>query len=55
MGANFFSEPLFWAFVLAMAAGIVCVYFVIRQALVDAHFEIKRREQEQTERGGLKR
>lgn len=61
MGTSFLSEPIFWAFVAAMSAGIVVIFYVvreaIRQALIDAHFEIERREREEKEkrtRGGLR-
>jgi len=58
MSANsFLSEPLFWAFVAAMSAGLVAVYYIIKQALVDAHFEIEKRTRENKDRerrGGLK-
>lgn len=50
---NFLNEPLFWALVFAIACGLVAAYFIIRQALIDSHFEIKRREEEER-RGGKK-
>ncbi len=44
---EFLSSQTFWAFVFAMVAGLLLGYFLLRQALVDAYFEIKRREEEQ--------
>jgi len=53
--SDFLSTPTFWALVFAMAAGLVAAYFIIRQALVDSHFEIRRREDEERKQGDKRR
>lgn len=40
---------------LLMTAFLVVGYFLLRQALIDSHFEIKRREDEERNRRGGKR
>lgn len=50
---SFLNEPLFWVVVFGVVAGLVAMYVIVRQALVDAHFEIKQREDQQ--RGGGRR
>lgn len=55
MGTSFLGEPIFWAFVAAMAAGLVALYYILRQALVDALDEHAKHERERTrneKRGG---
>lgn len=49
--SDFLGLPLFWAFVFAMACGLIAGYFLLRQALVDAHFEIKKREDAERKQG----
>jgi len=53
---DFLSTPIFWAFVLAMAAGLVAAYFIMRQAILDALDEHAKRERERenTRRRGVR-
>lgn len=40
----------FWAFVFAMACGLIAAYFILRQAIVDALDEHSKRERQRDER-----